>query len=391
MASKEQKNNTETRETMKLFRAKLICLLRYNGGLSIRKISFIVQETFGINCSTAYITNLCKKVNKNSKEKMKLINGCTRKKAKMLIFDETFPKIKKLSATNMAVAIDEFGLIRGLKIIINRKKELTEFLNVLLKKIQPLYFMSDYDKSYPKIAKNILPNIIMCKDFVHAIRTIYRDARTAINQVSVETKGNLTKSRKKEIKNLKKKLIAKRLYQVLYRILRGFKKENAQIGSIYILGGLEELKELAERFPSLQAFYKKTAKFVNKYIDIWTYQMELNFKENLPTTSNSIESKNSLFKTFRNNSKCFETKETTEEFFCAVALMENFSIKTRGKNKGTSAMTRAGVDLEELGGQNFFEVVGLEEIVLGKKSKTSNSKIASKVFSNCINIIEKVA
>ena len=40
--------------------------------------------------------------------------------------------------------------------------------------------------------------------------------------------------------------------------------------------------------------------------------------------------------------------------------MENFDVKERGVNKGTSAMQRAGINFDELGGKDFFEVVGLQ-------------------------------
>ena len=267
-----------------------------------------MTEAFGFNCSVGYVATLCQKINDKAFDKMKLLNECVKEKAKMIIVDETFPKIKEAGATRLAVAIDEFGLIRSLKAIIDRKKDLYQFFQTVLESIKPLYFLSDYDKTYPKLVEEFDPDIILCKDFVHAIGTIHRDARTTINKITVKTRGNLTQVRKKEIKQLKKRLISKQLYRVLYRIQRGFWKENAQIGATYIEGGLEELKELAQRFPSLEGFYKKTAKFINKYIDTWAFQMELNYNQGLPTTSNSIESKNSLFKVYRNNSKCFDSK-----------------------------------------------------------------------------------
>lgn len=43
----------------------------------------------------------------------------------------------------------------------------------------------------------------------------------------------------------------------------------------------------------------------------------------------------------------------------AVALMENFDVKERGKNKGTSAIQRAEINLDDLGAKDFFEAVGL--------------------------------
>lgn len=388
--SREQEKNTEIREAKKILRARLICLLRYSGGLPIRKISSILEMAFGHNCSTGYITTLCKQVNIRAKEKMVLLNDCVQKTAEMVIFDETFPRTKESSTVHLAVATDEFGLIRIVKAITNRKEELFQLLDTVFSSIKPTFFMSDYDKTYAELVRELSPEVIHCKDFFHATQTICRDARTAINRTPVKFRGKLTKGKKKEIKQLKKRLLRKRLYPILKRIFRGFRGENAQLGALYIEGGLEELKELAEQFPSLQGFYKKTAKFVHKYIDVWALQMELHFKKGLPATSNDIESKNSLFKVFRNNSKCFETRANTEEFFSAVAFMENLSIKTRGKHKGSSAVMRAGVDLEKLGGKDFFEVIGLEKIILGKKAKSS-SKTGSRTISEYIDRIEKAA
>ncbi len=39
--------------------------------------------------------------------------------------------------------------------------------------------------------------------------------------------------------------------------------------------------------------------------------------------------------------------------------MEDFDVKTRGPNKGTSAMQRAEIDLEGFGAADFFSAVGL--------------------------------
>jgi len=42
-----------------------------------------------------------------------------------------------------------------------------------------------------------------------------------------------------------------------------------------------------------------------------------------------------------------------------VALLENFDVKTRGVHVGTSAMQRAGINLEDVGATDFFAAVGL--------------------------------
>jgi hypothetical protein len=40
--------------------------------------------------------------------------------------------------------------------------------------------------------------------------------------------------------------------------------------------------------------------------------------------------------------------------------MENFDIKSRGLNQGTSAIQRAEVNLDNLGASDFFSAVGLD-------------------------------
>lgn len=389
--SKEQQVNTVIREAMKLLIAKLICVLRFSHGMSIRNISSVIAITFGSTYSTGFITTFCQRVAERAQKKMDQLATCTQYQAEMGILDETFPKTKESGTTRLGVVMDEFGLIRGVKAIIHRKHDLLS----LLRSTMPTsvrYFLSDYDKTYPQIVKTVNPDIFLCKDFVHALRTIYRDARTVINRTKVKTRGRLSKQRQKEITQLKKKLLRKRLYQLLYRLSKGFKAEYAPVGTIYLEGVLEELRELALVFPSLEGFYEKTAKFIHKYLATWGVQMELYSEKGLPLTSNSIESKNSLFRVFSNISKCFENGTRMEEFFSAVALMENYNIRPRGKNKGSSALLRAGVVLEELGGTDFFTAIDLEEIVLGKnRLPKPASQIDAEEIDTYLQLLNKAA
>ncbi len=57
--------------------------------------------------------------------------------------------------------------------------------------------------------------------------------------------------------------------------------------------------------------------------------------------------------------KFFPKSTTCEPFFCGVVLMENFDVKTRGLNKGTNAMQRAQINLEDFGATDFFSAVAL--------------------------------
>jgi len=67
---------------------------------------------------------------------------------------------------------------------------------------------------------------------------------------------------------MKKSMLAKQVTRILYRLRKGFKSRYASVGTIYLERALEDLRELSIKFPSMCDFYKKTEKFINKYIDI---------------------------------------------------------------------------------------------------------------------------
>ena len=367
VAGKQRMENNYIKQAMKLQIAKLICILRFKEGLSVRAISYIIKTIFGANGSIGYIVDLCDKVAQKGKEKLVEINNCSQCNAKTMIFDETFPTSKTSGTTNLGIVMDENGLIRGVQTILEKKRDIKKlFKSVLSAKYNPDYFLSDYDSEYPVIIQEVKKGIVIMKDFVHGTRQIYRDMKTAINKVTVGGISSLTKQKQKAITDMKKRLLTKQVNRILYRLRKGFKSRYASVGTIYLEGALEELKELSTKFPSLGDFYKKTSKFINKYIDIWAVQMEASVKEGIPTTSNILESMNSIFKAFMKKAKCYESSNSLDCFFSTVALMQNFDIKTRGKNAGTSAIMRAGIDLDEFGAKDFFEAVNLRGIVLGE-------------------------
>jgi hypothetical protein len=100
-------------------------------------------------------------------------------------------------------------------------------------------------------------------------------------------------------------------------------------------------------------------KFFVKHGATLEFQFEQKALVGLVCTSNLLESKNSIFKLFGRIAQSFQRSETCEWFWNGVALMENFDVKQRGPHAGTSAMERAGINLDDLGAQSFFEAVGL--------------------------------
>ncbi len=82
--------------------------------------------------------------------------------------------------------------------------------------------------------------------------------------------------------------------------------------------------------------------------------------EHTPKTTNALESINDRFKPFSLTAKSFRLP-TAQNFFAGVALDENFDIKTRGRNRGTCAVRRAGINLDDLGAADFFSAIGLDK------------------------------
>lgn len=307
------------------------------------------------------------------------------KKATVAIIDETFPKLFHRSAS-LGLVICEYGLIRGLACV---KKSSSSIKGLVRKCIGnsfcPIFLLGDFLPAYAEVAKQL--GLTRLTDFVHALRHIYKLVKTNIAKIRLERKDytELSPKKRKDILNLKKKLLKKQVMPVICTLFKGFKKEYRPVGYLYILGALSELERLIEQFPSLEPLYKDVNKFVHKYIDTWEYQMELTrLSPTVPTTSNSIESKNSTLRVFSRRIKAFCSTTSLLRFFSAVVLWENFDVKTRGPHKGTSAIQRAGIDIYDFGAANFFEACGLEKTPQPYDKKFDPNKIISYLFQQIV-------
>jgi hypothetical protein len=365
--------------SVKLFVNKFICLLRFKEGLSIRSISRIAGFAFGINASLGYISKFTNAIGRKAEQKIKTLSLCkATKKAITAIIDETFPKIFHKSVS-LGLVICEYGLIRNVGCV---KKTSTSIKGIVRQCIgtsfQPIFLLGDFLHAYKNAGEKL--GLIRLYDFVHAARHIYKQVRIHIGkiQLTLKDRKKLSAKKRKELLKLKKKLLKKQVIPITRTLFKGFKKQYRSVGRLYILGALGELERLTEQFPSLAPLYKAIEKFVNKYLDTWCYQMEI--AHLVPTTSNSIESKNSILKRFARRIKAFPSKTSLVRYFSAVALWENFDIKERGPYKGTSAIQRAGIDLNDFDATNFFEAVGLENISQKQSRGIDTNKIIAYLF-----------
>ncbi len=381
--SKEHIALKNIRISVKLFVNKFICLLRFKEGLSLRSVSRISCFAFDIHNSLGYLSKFTNVIGQKAEDKLKMLSLCrATKKAITAIIDETFPKIFHKSVS-LGVVICEYGLIRGVGCVKKSANSIKGLMRHCIgKSFQPLFLLGDFLPAYKKVAKKL--KLIRLYDFVHATRHIYKLVRTHIGKIHLTLNNHekLSPENRKNLLKLKKKLLRKRVMPIIRTLFKGLKKQYRAVGHLYIMGALEDIERLTKQFPSLKLLYKTVNKFVKKYLDTWCFQMLI--AHLVPTTSNSIESKNSIFKRFSQRIKAFSSKASLVRYFSAVALWENFNVKERGLYKGTSAMQRAGINLDDFGATNFFEAVGLENISQRQSKEIDSNKIIIYLFKQIL-------
>ena len=365
---------------------KFICLLRFKEGLSLRSISRITGFAFGLNSSLGYLSRFTNTIGQRAQDKMKKLSlANATKKAIVAIIDETFPKIFHKSIS-LGLVICEYGLIRGLACVKKSSSSIKGLVRQCMgKSFCPIFLLGDFLPAYAEVAKGL--GLVRLVDFVHATRHIYKLVRTFIGKtrLTMIDYKKLSSKQRGQLLKLKKKLLRKQVMSVIQTLFKGFKKEYRAVGHLYILGALSDLERLTQQFPSLLPLYDASNKFVSKYLDTWGYQMELaHLVPTVPTTSNSVESKNSILRIFSRRIKAFYSKASLTHFFSAVALWENFDVKERGHHKGTSAIQRAGIDLSDFGATNFFEAVNLEKVEEQYAKKFDSNKIISYLFEQIL-------
>lgn len=340
---------------------------KFKLGLSNRRTALLAAFAFGRAVSATFVNDVTHVVGQKAQSTLARIANCRQKVAQVLMGDETFPHILdwqslRAKGHSLGVAICESGLIRGVKVVRNQARDMGMlFKDVVGKGFQPQYFLSDFDVHFPKIVSQAIDGIRLLKDFVHAERIMGRSFEMAIRQVTLEVpKGTSQKERQKQ-RDLKRRLLRKRLEPVRTLFLKAFQPGYESVALLYIEGALARLQDprIVIQTESVCYLHKQLTKFFVKHGATLEFQFEQKALVSLVCTSNLLESKNSIFKMFGRMAQSFQRSDTCEWFWNGVALMENFDVKQRGLHQGTSAMERAGINLDDLGAHSFFEAVGL--------------------------------
>jgi hypothetical protein len=226
---------------------------------------------------------------------------------------------------------------------------------------RPEYFLTDLDVTYNKLMQIAGLKLIHLRDIVHLIRQIVRLFDDAVKEVTLDVpKGLPLKGRRKQ-RNLKRRLLRKRLQPMVTLVFKAFSPGYESVCVLMLEGIISQLEDstIIIQTASVQRLARRLRRFVKKHGGTINRLLRLSIEQGLPTTTNALESKNSIFKPFSLIAKFFSKPERCQSFFAGVALMENFDVKTRGPNKGTSAMQRSEINLDDFGATDFFSAVEL--------------------------------
>jgi hypothetical protein len=340
---------------------RLIVLSRFKLRLSVRLIQILVQFVYGRSVSIGHIQRLTQRVGERAEAALARLNQCRQALARFLMFDETFPKMAR-RAYSLGVTMCEHGLIRSVRSVTRKARDIPAQLRQTVgNHFCPAYFLTDLDVSYNKLMREAGLDLIHLRDTVHLIRQIVRLFDDAVREVTLDVPKKLPLKERKTQHRLKRRLLRNRLQPVLALVFKAFSPGYESVCVLMLEGAISQLEDptIIIQTTSVQRLARRLRRFVKKHGHTINCLLQLSVEQGTPTTTNGLESKNSIFKPFSLIAKFFSQPDKCQSFFAGVALMEDFDLKTRGPNKATSAMQRAGINLEDFGATDFFSAVGL--------------------------------
>lgn len=341
---------------------RLLGLSRFKLGLSVRKTQTLVAFVYGRRLSLGFIERQTQQVGKRAQAVLERLNACRQKAARFLLYDETFPKLGK-RAYSLGVVICKSGLIRSVRTLRRKAKDIpTQLRQVVGAHYLPAFFLTDLEVTYSEYLARAGLALKHLRDLVHLMRQIGRMFDDAVREVTLDVPKGLSHKERQKQRHLKQRLLRKRLKPLLSTAFKAFAPGYESICVLMLEGVVSQLRDpkLILQTESVQRLARRLDRFVKKHGPAINTLVEMAVKAGTPKTTNSLESKNALFKPFSRLAKSFRLA-TAWNFFAGVALMENFDVKSRGLHQGTSAIQRAEVNLEDLGATDFFSAVGLDK------------------------------
>jgi len=361
LISSERVRQAEVRQAWWQQVARLVSLSRFKLRLSVRLTQILVKFVYGRKVSIGYIERLTKRVGTRAEAALARLSECRQAVARFLLYDETYPKLQKRTYS-LGVAICEHGLIRSVRCVVRKAKDIpAQLRDVVGEHFQPQYFLTDLDVLFNKYMQAAGLELTHLRDRVHLIRQIVRLFDEAVRDVTLNVPKSLPIKERKKQRRLKRRLLRKRLQPMLALVFKAFSPAYESVCVLMLEGVITQLQDPAYiiQTASIQTLARRLRRFIKKHGPSINTLLQLAVEQGTPTTTNSLESVNGRFKPFSRIAKFFPVPERCQSFFSGVALWEDFDVKTRGPNIGTSAMQRAKINLDDFGATDFFSAVGL--------------------------------
>jgi CRISPR/Cas system CSM-associated protein Csm2 small subunit len=358
----ERQRQAEARQAWWQQVKRMIGLSRFKLGLSIRKTQSLVAFAYGRPVSLGCIQRQTQRVGRRAQAVLERLNSCRQKGAHFLLYDETFPKLGK-RVYSLGVVICEYGLIRSVRTLRRKAREIPDQLRqVVGEHYQPQYCLTDLEVTYAEHLKRSGLSLTHLRDMVHVMRQIARLFDEAVKEVTLDVPKGLPHLARQKQRQLKQRLLRKHLKPLLATAFKAFAPGYESVCVLMLEGVVSQLRDpdVILQTESVRRLARRMERFAKKHGPTLNTLMEMAVKEGTPKTTNSLESKNALFKPFSRIAKSFRLA-TAEHFFAGVALMENFDVKSRGIHQATSAIQRAAINLDDLGATDFFSAVGLDK------------------------------
>ena len=165
---------------------RLVCLCHFKLRLPVRMIQNLIQFVYARPVSIGNIERLTQRAGNRAEAALNRLSKCRQAVARFLLFDETYPKMKE-RIYSLGVAICEHGLIRSVRCILSKAKDIiAQLRNVVGEHFHPKYFLTDLDSYKPPplvVVVDLMFNKYMkaaglklshLRDRVHLIRQIIR-------------------------------------------------------------------------------------------------------------------------------------------------------------------------------------------------------------------------
>jgi len=361
LISPERRRQAEARRAWWAQVNRLIGLSRFKLGLSVRKIQILSQFVYARQVSVGHIERTTQRVGRWAEQALARLKECRQAQALFLLYDETYPKLKK-RVYSLGVAMCEYGLIRSVRCIVRKGQDSpVQLRHVVGTHFQPTYFLTDLDVLFNQYLHTAGLKLMHLRDRIHLIRQVVRLFDEAVRDVTLDVPKGLPINARKKQHQLKHRLLQKHLQPMLQLVFKAFSPGYESVCVLLLEGVITQLSDPAYiiQTPSIQILTHRLQRFINKHSAAINTMLQLAVEQNTPTTTNALESKNSIFKPFSRIAKFFPSPARCQLLFAGVALMENFDVKTRGPHQGTNAMQRAKVNLDDFGATDFFSAVGL--------------------------------